>query len=118
MREDGASEGDHQASAQRQIAQLRGWKRKPKASPGGPPFPEELDYVWEMFLEHAHGLSAPGMGAPVVTWESLAAWREVGGPALEYWEALTLIRLGLLRASIEAERQDKESRQQKVTTSQ
>lgn len=78
------------------------------AIPAGPPFPDDLSYLWEWFTEISAGLAAGGFGPPTVTWEAIAAWRRLAdiGP-IEPWEARALVRLGLLRAEIAAEGQKK-----------
>lgn len=81
----------------------------------GPPFPDEVHYVWEWFVEHTLGLTQNGMGAPVVTWESLHAWQAGGGPILEYWESLALVRLGVIRANVQAEKQAQQQKQKAST---
>ena len=45
------------------------------------------------------------MGPSVVTWEGLRAWSGLMRVSLEPWEAMTLARLGELRAGILAEAQ-------------
>ncbi len=107
-RADGASEREHLDAAQRQIAQLPGWKGKKEIIPEGPPFPADLGYLWELFVGHSLGLSANGMGPALVTWEGLHAWCELMGHELEHWEALALVRLGHLRAVIESENASKD----------
>lgn len=90
-----------------------GKKRIAPVVPAGPPFPEELDYLWGWFGELAAGLSSNGFGPPLVTWEAIAAWQRLAdiGP-IEPWEARTLVQLGMLRAGITGEqaRADKPQR--------
>ena len=66
--------------------------------------PEAVSYLWAWFLEIAMGLASNGMGVPIVTWESLFAWRCQMGVDLDPWEARALVRLGSLRAEILAEK--------------
>jgi hypothetical protein len=43
----------------------------------------------------------------VITWETLRAWQEITRVGeLEPWEARTLVQLGMLRASIQAEKSE------------
>jgi len=47
----------------------------------------------------------------VITWETLRAWQEITRVGeLEPWEARTLVQLGLLRASIQAEKSETANR--------
>lgn len=107
---DGAPLGDHLASAARQLANLPGRKKPmPEIVPEGPPFPDELDYIWEWFSDLSRGLFQSGMGPPVVTWEALQAWQALMGIGpIEPWEAETLVRLGLLRAVVQSEKAEAE----------
>lgn len=85
-------------------------ERKPKEPviSAGPPFPEELAYLWDWFSSLRLGLAANGFGPPVVTWEAIRAWQVlVGVDEVEPWEAETLVQLGLLRAAINAEQRPK-----------
>lgn len=63
-----------------------------------------MEVVWADFCEVSMGLSSSGMGPPLVTWESLAAWCALTGNVLEPWHAKCLVRLGIARANIESER--------------
>lgn len=112
-RDDGASERDHLASAQRQIANLPGWKGKKEVVPESPEFPIEIDYVWGWFCELSTGLSSNGMGPAVVTWESLSAWCLMTGTTLDGWEAKALVRIGFARAAIESEKAEKKAKENK-----
>lgn len=104
---DGATEGDHLASAERQWERL---KRRPRRAiiQTGPPFPDELGYLWAAFVEISAGLAGSGFGPPVMTWEAIRAWQALTGfGEIEPWEARALVQLGLLRASILADAQKK-----------
>lgn len=109
---DGATEGDHLESAARQLANLPGRKKKPvEIVPDAPPFPDELSYLWQHFIELAGGLASNGFGPPLVTWEALQAWQiamDIG--PLEPWEMRTLVDLGRLRAGVQAEKSEAERR--------
>ncbi len=98
------------ASAQRQIANLPGWKGKKQVVPEAPSFPEYVSHIWDWFLEISIGLSSNGMGPALVTWESLQAWRLLTGEEIENWEAKALVRLGYTRAVIEGEKMQKEAK--------
>ncbi len=101
---DGATEGDHKASAARQMAAL-GWKKAAaEALPDSPPFPIALSYLWSWYCQHSMGLAINGMAPAVVTWEGIASWSAVMDVALEPWEALAMVRLGNVRANIESEK--------------
>lgn len=111
---DGSTEGDHIRSGAAQWARLPAAlrpKTRPKPialSAAGPPFPEELGYLWGWFGELAAGVSSNGFVPPVITWEALGAWRdEMDIGPLEPWEARALIDLGRLRAAVIAEDQKK-----------
>lgn len=48
------------------------------------------------------------MAPPVVTWIDIEAWRSAMGVGeVEPWEAATLVQLGMLRASVLAEKANK-----------
>ncbi len=51
------------------------------------------------------GLTQNGMGPPLVTWETLQAWRLLADEEIEDWEAKALVRLGYERAVVEGEKQ-------------
>lgn len=73
--------------------------------PEGPPFPLELDYLWQWFIEISIGLAPTGFGPAMVTWEAVRAWQQMSGAGpVEPWEARALIRLGMARAAVQAER--------------
>jgi hypothetical protein len=77
----------------------------------GPEFPSVLDYLWGWFEEISFGLSPNGFAPPVITWEALRAWQALTGVGvLEPWEAKTLVQLGMLRASISAEKTEADNR--------
>jgi hypothetical protein len=100
---DGATERDHRSSAAEQWAKLGRRDLARKALPLGPPFPIELRYLWHHFREHSLGLQINGMCPPTITWEGLQAWAMFMRLELEPWEALTLVKLGYLRAAVESE---------------
>lgn len=75
----------------------------------GPPFPQPLEYLWLLFVEIADGLEANGWVPPVVTWQSLAAWSQLTGISLQPTEALALVRLGAIRASVIGKPDDAQS---------
>jgi hypothetical protein len=110
---DGATEGEHKASAAKQMAAL-GWKQAAEeVLPDPPPFPSEMSYLWSWYCQHSLGLVVNGMSPAVVTWEGIAAWSHLMGLALEPWETLTIIRLGNLRANIESEKINTAAKQNK-----
>jgi hypothetical protein len=85
-----------------------GWaKAADEVLPVPPPFPSELSYLWSWYCQHSMGIAVNGMSPAVVTWEGVAAWCALMGIRLEPWEVLTMIRLGLTRANIEAEKINK-----------
>lgn len=106
---DGATAGDHAASAARQFAAL-GKKVKVAEIDDGNECPEALAYLWRFFCELSMGLSSNGFGAPVVTWEALKAWSEFMSISLEPWEAKVLVMLGYRRAVIDGEEQERKSK--------
>jgi hypothetical protein len=99
-RGDGATERDHEESASRQMAMFGLKRRVIPDAPNEPYFPMELRYLWAWFHELTAGIEAPGFGAPVVTWEAVAAWCSLCEVELEPWEARTLVELGQVRAMI------------------
>lgn len=109
---DGAPVGDHLASGARQLANLPGRKKPPpEVIPEGPPFPEELDYLWDWWIQLSRGLPQNGMGPAVVSWLDIQAWRiamDIG--PIDPWEADALVRLGLLRAVVQSEKAEAERR--------
>lgn len=114
-RDDGASEGDHLRSAQRQIEKLPGWKGKKAEEivPQSPPFPGDLEYLYGHFGEIIIGTASNGMGPLQITWETIRAYRVEMRVDLEPWESLALVRMGHARAVIESERAAKEAKQKK-----
>lgn len=103
--EDGATERQHRESAARQFAKMG---IKPKVVPvtEGPPFPDDLDYLWAWFQDHSLGVMQNGNGPATVTWDGLSAWSRLVRVALEPWEARTMVRLGVLRANIISEKME------------
>lgn len=99
MTPDGATVDDHAKSAARQFEALGIKGAAAVADPESPPFPEPLEYLWTMFMQHAAGLVPVSEGYSRVTWESLRAWRV----ELLSWEADVLISLGNIRANVGAE---------------
>ncbi len=59
-----------------------------------PPFPAQLDYLWQYYCQHSMGLAASGMAPAVVTWESVRSWCALMEIELDPEEALVLVRLG------------------------
>lgn len=89
-----------------------GWKKAAaEVLPDPPPFPSELSYLWSWYCQHSMGVAVNGMAPAVVTWEGVAAWSRLMGIDLEPWEAMTMIRLGHLRANTEAEKINKAAKQ-------
>lgn len=72
-----------------------------------PDFPWPLEYLWRDFNEIAAGLSANGFAVPSISWDVLQAWSLLRGIALHPGDALTLVRLGALRAEVLSEEQPK-----------
>jgi hypothetical protein len=95
----GATEREHLSNAERQIANIPGWRGPPTALDEAPPFPEELRYLWVWFSQHCWGLQVTGMAMPRVSWEGLAAWCSLMDVALLPWEASALVQLGNVRAN-------------------
>lgn len=101
---DGATEGEHRASAARQWEALGRTRAASAAVSEVPPFPAELAYLWTWLNELSAGLAITGMGPSVLTWEGLDAWRRLMRVRLDPWEVTCLINLSLLRASIQSEK--------------
>ena len=76
----------------------------------GPECPDALHYLWGYFCEISAGLSSNGFGPPIVTWEALRAWCEFMAVALAPWEARALVVLGHVRATVDAEEQEKRAK--------
>jgi hypothetical protein len=77
----------------------------------GPEFPDLLDYLWGWFQEISYGLAPNGFAPPVITWEALRSWQALSQVGeLEPWESRTLVQLGMLRASVQAEKTETENR--------
>ena len=74
---DGATEGEHRASAERQWEALGRTRAASSVVSEAPPFPAELAYLWTWFNELSAGLAITGMGPSVLTWEGLDAWRRL-----------------------------------------
>jgi hypothetical protein len=79
----------------------------------GPEFPELLGYLWRWFQEISWGLAPNGFAPPMITWETLRAWQAIGQIELDPWEARALVQLGMLRASIQAEKTGAANREHK-----
>lgn len=88
---------------------MRKFGLKPKVAPKieGPELPYEFQYLWAWFCEHVMGLPVNGNVPPVVTWESLHAWCAFMRIDLSPWEALLMVRLGNLRATVITEKKTK-----------
>jgi len=69
-----------------------------------PPFPFQLSYLWDFFLEVSIGLAISGMAPAIVTWESVSHWSAQMDVELEPWEVKELVSLGNLRAGIQSEK--------------
>lgn len=98
-RSGGATEREHLSNAERQIANIPGWRGPPTVLDEAPPFPTELQYLWVWFSEHCWGLQITGMAIPNVSWEGLAAWCDLMDIALAPWEARAMVQLGNTRAA-------------------
>lgn len=111
---DGASEGDHSASAARQWALLGRKDLAAKANPDPPPLRRDLVYLWNWFSEILGGIQPTGMGVTVIAWGDLTAWQREMRVVLSLWEKRVLVRLGNARASIESERMEREMKQRRA----
>jgi len=69
------------------------------------PCPRGAELLWAWFNEIACGLDGNGFSAPVISWMQLDAWCRLRNVTLEPWEALALVQLGMLRASVLSEKQ-------------
>jgi hypothetical protein len=78
---------------------MPGWRGPKLALDDAPPFPAELQYLWQWFSEHCWGLQTNGMTQPRVTWEGLAAWCYLMDIVLLPWEARAIVTLGNVRAN-------------------
>lgn len=96
---DGSEAGDHLESARRQMALLG--KEVPAAVV--PYFPQELDFLWEWYIDISRGLPSNGMAPPLISWDILKAWRDLVDVELEPWQAKALIGLGVLRVNVQME---------------
>lgn len=59
-----------------------------------PPFPAQLDYLWQYYCQHTLGMASSGMAPAKVTWEGLKSWCRLMKIKLDPEEALVLVRLG------------------------
>ena len=89
---DGATEGDHVASALRQQAMM-GKRKQTAASPAAPELPEALVYLWNSFIALLNGCASDGFGGVRVTWTDMQAWAAMTGNAPAAWEVDVLMRL-------------------------
>ncbi len=104
---DGATEGDHQASAARQWAMLG--SKSGTALADDPEFPDLIFHVWKTFWEILAGAPLNGMAPAVISWADMCAWCEMTGDVLEPWEARLIVRLSALRAQIVSESMTKKT---------
>lgn len=113
--DDGATQADHVALADKIIANLPGWKgKKPSAEvSAGPPFPEPLDYLWGWFAEFSIGLKADGMGPVMASWVDVEAWCGVMRMDMEPWEKRALVHIANVRANVNAEQQAAKMKQKR-----
>lgn len=109
-RADGSSERDNLESAQSQIKNLPGWKGKKIIIPVTPPFPFQVEYLWNWFLEFCWGLKSDGMGPTMADWGDVQDWCAAMRLDLEPWEKRLLVRLAYLRAVIDSEKQQAEAK--------
>lgn len=105
--DDGATEGDHAASAAAQFAKLGLKSQAAKVTPDFPPFPWTLDYLWMLFMDFSIGLTSNGMAPVQASWRDIQDWCAAMLLDLEPWEKRTLIRLANLRAYIQSEEKPK-----------
>lgn len=56
--------------------------------------------MWNWFLEILQGCAVTGMAPAVITWTDLCDWQRISGHVLDEWEAMALVQLGGLRASV------------------
>jgi hypothetical protein len=59
--------------------------------------------LWIWFCQHSLGLAITGMAPAAVTWEGVTSWAALMRIDLEPWEAMTIVRLGTIRASIQSQ---------------
>jgi hypothetical protein len=71
--------------------------------PEGPPFPDEVEYLWRWFNELSLGIASNGMSPAQVTWRDVEAWARMTSRSLATWEARALVTLGVARANIAAQ---------------
>jgi hypothetical protein len=88
---DGATEGDHVASALRQQAMLG--KRKKIATPDAPELPDDIAYLWTWFIALVSGCALDGFGVAVVTWSDIHAWSAMTRNVPAPWETDVLMKL-------------------------
>lgn len=74
-----------------------------------PPFPPQLDYLWNLYCQHTLGIASTGMGPAVVTWEGMTAWCRLMAIKLDPEEALVLVKLGREAANAASEKIEKKS---------
>jgi hypothetical protein len=69
-----------------------------------PPFPEPLRYLWEWFCEILQGIDGNGWSQPVVSWMAIDSWSRMTRQEVAPRDARTIVRMGVMRANILAEK--------------
>jgi hypothetical protein len=101
---DGATAGDHFASAARQLAADGKTDIAVQILAKHPPFPFAVEYLWNWFGELMFGVKATGMGPAMASWGDILEWEAAAGLVLQPWERVALARLSHARAMVESER--------------
>jgi hypothetical protein len=101
---DGATEGQHKASAAKQMEAL-GWITSASEVLIPPPeLPHEIAHVWHWFNEVVRGVQGNGYSYPVITWTELDCWARLTRQEISPREAKTIIVLGTMHANIKSEK--------------
>jgi hypothetical protein len=75
--------------------------------PEGPPFPDELEYLWKWFNDLSLGIAANGMAPVQVTWIDVEMWAAATKRSPTVWEKRALVTLGFTRARVASEEASK-----------
>ena len=104
---DGATAAQHLESGLRQFKALGITPNVVTVSEPAPPFPFQVEYLWNWFTEIMDGVAANGMTVPILTWDNIATWAQLMELDPEPWECRALIRLSNTRAIVFLDEQKK-----------
>jgi hypothetical protein len=104
---DGATDGDHQASAFRQLRALPGARPADVGLAAaldaeGPEAPSDGAHVWLWFLDLHQGRGSNGFGGSPLSWADIKAWRDLTGTLLRPGEIQAIMALDRAWLAIQA----------------